>query len=566
MAYINKKNKVVNTTISISSPDVKRTCNIRKQYSSNFTINKELDTTDAFINLVSLDDAVGGLNIGASKAILITNVGLVGIELYFSVQAWKNNSGTDSSNSDDLGLSGARITRYWTWLLPAGEAFHLPNSRVVAYEEATGGTFESGAFATDGAIEVEPADINSGEIIAASGASLKASGAGADDLDNPGIFLTDATETSFLKVGDAINIGTEVMVITGITHAAHRFTVDRGMFGSDIASHADGDTIAHWFGNQYLVFAAGAQKCKTDHFGRFKQTGAFFSKSRTADRIADGIVPGSAAIGPFYSIGGHLDFGIVGLTPSDRHGLTGGTSYGFTFVVDDFHTSGLGSITNKQDITFTPDSSDLTFNTGKNSLIPKIQTAIDEKVRDPSSPLYQLRVTIGIINGDLRISSNSHHEDTRIGINTTTAGTTPFSVGRFPTVSSHVINVKGEQISSSTNTIMFGPKSRLEDETILDPATGLEVQNVEAFILDDGNGSLVSGSSGEKVGVIDYERGFVEFTGLPSATFKVWGRSHSAHSGGTGIDVVGGYNGLQTIKARCVNRAVNGKIEIDVLA
>ena len=566
MAYSrNNTPKNVTATISINSPDISRTCKINKIYTETTTISKNLDTTDTFEELLSFQQAKGSLKVSDTKAILIRNIGRVGAEIFLSTQSWKNNSNTDAKNSDDLGLSGARIYRVWTWLLPVGEAFYLPNNRVIAYEEATGGTYESGANASNGSIEILTSAINSDLITKDSAADLKSSGAGADNVTNPATFTLDTNHTLYLKVGDAINIDSEVMVITSLVHGSHTITVNRGMFGSDIASHADGTGVSFWFGNQHKIWKAGTQKLTTDHYGKFKSTGAFFGYSRTSDRIADGIVPGSVAIGPFFILGGYLDFGMV-VGGSDKHGLTAGTEYSFTLLVDDYHVDGLGDITYKQEIKFTPDASDTTFNTGKNSLIPKIQTAIDEQLRNPASPIYQMKVIIGISDGDLRIQTQSNHSGTRIGINSTTTTTTPFSVGRFPNISSSSVNVRGEQVGTSSNICMFGPKSRLADETYIDQLTSIEKQNIGAFILDSGNGALINGNSGSTVGTIDYERGHISFSSYPNAEFKIWGQSHSAHSGGTELAVVGGVNGLQSIKGRSVNSAIDAKIEIDILS
>ncbi len=58
-----------------------------------------------------------------------------------------------------------------------------------------------------------------------------------------------------------------------------------------------------------------------------KQSGAFFGKARTSDKVADGLCPGSVAIGPFYTKGGNLDWGLENIKASDETGLAASTTY-----------------------------------------------------------------------------------------------------------------------------------------------------------------------------------------------------------------------------------------------
>ena len=82
--------------------------------------------------------------------------------------------------------------------------------------------------------------------------------------------------------------------------------IKRGLLGTSPSAITNNEEINYFFGNEYLPYNTG--RCQSDADGRFKQKGAFFGYARTADAIADGLVPGSVAIGPFYTEGGELDF------------------------------------------------------------------------------------------------------------------------------------------------------------------------------------------------------------------------------------------------------------------
>ena len=114
----------------------------------------------------------------------------------------------------------------------------------------------------------------------------------------------------------------------------------------------------------------------------------------------------------------------------------------------------------------------------------------------------------------------------------------------------------------TTDSICFGQASSLPQETIEDPVSGKEIQNTDAFLIDDGNGNLTH--NGTVVGSINYAKGHCEWTDLPNAEFKVYANTLSAHSGGVSY-VNNAQNSIQEIKARSVNAKQDGKVELLLL-
>ena len=333
------------------------------------------------------------------------------------------------------------------------------------------------------------------------------------------------------------------------------------MLGSNQAQINDDHTISYFFGNEYLAFDNG--KCMTDQNGKFKQRGAFFGYGRTADKVIDGIVAGSVAIGPFYTEGGYLDFGLQNIKASDETGLTASTTYTFHIVVDEFNNGGFDSVSSETAIAFTTDASDTTFAGSSNAVLPKIQARFDALFYDSSSGLHNKQVRIALNNGDIRVTSLSNHSETIVGIGNV-SGTTPFGVGRFPALSSSVPVLQGsEHGGGTTDTIVYGRASTKPQETIEDPVSGKVVKNTAAFLLDDGNGNLLH--NGGVVGSIDYVKGHCEFTcPFPNAEFKVMANTLSAHAGGAKY-LASSFNTIQDLRARSVNARKDSKIELILL-
>ena len=563
---MSEKKLQANLTISA---DTDYDCSYSDTYTEIFVNDFEVTNSDAFIQLASGTRTKGLGKIASAKALIVKNTGNICAEIIITAMDWKNSSSVDVSNAVDVGGGGSTYLRSYSMLLPAERFVFLPNSRMLSYSSGDdGGTdliYESAANAPVGAVSIEPKDINSGneykQVKVISGTTY---GGGAGVLVNDADGMTAVETTLVVDDGDWFNAGDLLFmgnseIIEVISVSTHTLTIKRGLLGTDAAAIADDATVSYFFGNEYLPYNTG--KCQTDANGRFKQRGAFFGYARTADAKVDGLVAGSVSIGPFYTEGGYLDFGLSGLTANAKTGLAASTTYTFHIVVDEFSANGFDGVSTETAIAFTTDSSDTTWAGSSNAVLPKIQAVFDEQFYTTSSGLKGKKVTIGLVNGDVRITSHSNHSDTIVGIGNV-SGTTPFAVGAFPPLASSVPDVLGQEVGGgTTDDIVYGPASSLAPEEIEDRATGNSTINKKAFILDDGNGNLLY--MDRKVGWIDYEKGHCEWfvPSLPNAEFKIDAESHSAHSGGTKY-IANGYNTIQEIKARSVNNKDNAKIQI----
>ena len=530
-------------------------CSLTKDYSDSFVLEQELDNTAAFITLSEFQKALGATSVNNAKAIIIKNISNVGAEVAYSVYDWKDSSNTDITNSVDVGGGGATRLRTWTQLLPAGDFMFLNTSRFISYSPSVGGTLESGALASNGTVEVLTSAINSGnEYKAVAGSTL------ADEAISIGETDVTVDDGDYFKVGDLLQIGSEICRV--VSEASEVLTLERGLLGSTEAAHSDDVAINFFFGNEYLAFDTG--KCQSDSKGRFKQSGAFFGYGREQnDDKVSGIVPSSVAIGPFYTEGGFLDWGLSGITANTETGLTASTAYTFHIVVDEYNVGGIDSVSSETAIAFTTDASDTTFNGSSNAVLPKIQAALDTQFHTTSSGLRGKKVKIFLHGGDVRVQSMSIHSDTRVGI-PNVSGTSPFDVGAFPALASSVPDLLGSPHGGgTTDTICFGPASTVAAETIADPVTGKPEMNEKAFILHDGNGNLRY--MGSIVGSIDYNKGHCEWTipSLPNAEFKIFGQGSSAHSGGISF-LTQAQNSFANIKARSINPVANTKLQLIV--
>ena len=563
---MSEKKLQANLTISA---DTDYDCSYSDTYTEIFVNDFEVTNSDAFIQLASGTRTKGLGKIASAKALIVKNTGNICAEIIITAMDWKNSSSVDVSNAVDVGGGGSTYLRSYSMLLPAERFVFLPNSRMLSYSSGDdGGTaliYESAANAPVGAVSIEPKDINSGnEYKAVALISGTDYGAGTAVVVNDGSGITAVETTLIVDDGDWFNAGDLLFmgnseIIEVISVSTHTLTIKRGLLGTDAAAIADDATISYFFGNEYLPYNTG--KCQTDANGRFKQRGAFFGYARTADAKVDGLVAGSVSIGPFYTEGGYLDFGLSGLTANAKTGLAASTTYTFHIVVDEFSANGFDGVSTETAIAFTTDSSDTTWAGSSNAVLPKIQAIFDEQFYTTSSGLKGKKVTIGLVNGDVRITSHSNHSDTIVGIGNV-SGTTPFAVGAFPPLASSVPDVLGQEVGGgTTDDIVYGPASSLAPEEIEDRVTGNSTINKKAFILDDGNGNLLY--MDRKVGWIDYEKGHCEWhiPSLPNAEFKIDAESHSAHSGGTKY-IANGYNTIQEIKARSVNNKDNAKIQV----
>ena len=497
-----------------------------KVYNNIYENVQEIDNTDGFINVLSVSTTKGANTVSNIKAVCVYNQSNVGVELQFTYQEWKDNSNTDDANSVDTG-GGATVTRYATMLLPSGDFIYFPNGRIVGYNADA-----SGANATSIA-NVAP---DSNEYVD-SGADVDhaTSATMGSDAAHTTLNLEDG-HSKYFKRGDLIRLENEICEVTAVGTGADlansTLTIIRGTHGSTAATHADDVAVRLPFFNAYNNYNKYTV-AQTNKTGKFKAMN-FFGYGRTATTLVDGLVAGSVAF-KFYSQG-YQELGLSGITPNTNTGLAASTTYQFTIAVDG------GSA---YDVDVTTDSSNTNFG-GKNGVLNKIQDVFDQQYYTTSSNLFEKRVTVGIVDGDVRFTSGSHLSTSAIALGDSSGGDTDiFGVGRITAFAS----------------IESAVAAKLPDDTLFNKTTYEENPNVGAFMYDDGNGNLL----GAGTGTINYETGAVDFTAMPNAEFVISATYLSAHSGGTNVTTANGKNHLTSIGARSTNQKLNATVKVIAL-
>ena len=492
-----------------------------KGYNQVFENTQEVDNTDGFINLLSVSGTKATATVPSIKAFCVYNMGDVPAEVQFAYQEFKNNSNVDDANAVDLG-GGSTNLRYITMLLPAGDFFYLPHGRVIGYNadaSAANATTISNTAPDSNMYVDSTADLDH-----ATSATM------GSDATHTTLNLEDG-HSKYFKVGDLIRIENEICEVTAVGTGADlansTCTIKRGLFGSTAAVHADDVAIRLPFFNITADFDKFSVS-QTDKNGVFHAKN-FFGYGRTGDAISDGIQAGSIGI-KFYQAG-YQEIGLSGITANTNTGLAASTAYAFDIAVE-----GGSDYT----LSFTTDSSNTNFG-GKNGVLNKIQDVLNSAYYTAGN-LFEKRVTVGIVNGDVRFTSGQHLSTSAISVTAPASGTTPFGVGRFPAIA----NVEA------------AVAAKLPDDTVYNRTTYDASPNKAAFMYDDGQGNL----SGAGTGRINYETGEVRFTALPNAEFVLNLIHKSAHAGGVNSDTASGKNTIQTIGARSVNPKLNTTIKI----
>jgi len=240
---------------------------------------------------------------------------------------------------------------------------------------------------------------------------------------DPITITVGSNETNYFRVGDFIQIGRgtsqtdlteatyyrEILRVQSITDGAN-MVCERGLYGTDAgdydetnwsAGHAIGQPVYLPFFNAYHDVDKFSV-AQTDRMGRFECTN-FFGAGR-ASSGASGLVPGTLAIKFHQS--GYQELGLSGITPSTATGISASSQLKLDITVD--------GGTMFQDLTFTTDSDNGTFG-GTNGLIAKIQEALDTQFYTAGN-LFEKKVTVEIVGGDIRFTSGSHLSSSAISL------------------------------------------------------------------------------------------------------------------------------------------------------
>ena len=326
-------------------------------------------------------------------------------------------------------------------------------------------------------------------------ADISTVSSGFDNTTDP-VTIASA-DGDFWRVGDMMRANAEVVEITAIDGA--NLTVKRAMLGTSAASHGDGETLRLQFSNDYHDVGKYSV-AQTDSQGRFKCTN-FFGLGRAATSL-QGIVPGSVAI-KFYQPG-YQELGLTGITSSTNTGISASSQLKLDITVDG------GTLF--QDLTFTTDSSNANFG-GTNGLISKIQDALSTQFYTAGN-LFEKKVTVGIVGGDIRFTSGSNLSTSAILLaDTGDSGSflDAAANGRIPAVGN----------------IDAAVAARLPDDVSYDNVT-YSASPTNVFGFDNGNGRL----TGMCAGSINYETGAINMNGCPANAEFVYSVAHtSAFSG-----------------------------------
>ena len=228
-----------------------------------------------------------------------------------------------------------------------------------------------------------------------------------------------------------------------------------------------------------------------------------------------------------------------GVTASTESGLTASGTYYFKINCD---AAGVIEITVVL-------SSNTKFG-GSDGVIRKIQDALDVQYYT-AGYLFEKRVTVSIVNGDIRFTSGQRLSTSAIALSAGTSGadtTTEFfaqAIGRIP-----IFAKLGKAVAA-----------KLPEDVVYDKNTNISSPNVGAMFHDDGFGNI----SGACNGTINYETGAINIAGCPpNAHFVVSATYGSAHSGGSEYLVNRG-NSITGILGRSMNPKINTLIELVAL-
>ena len=479
-----------------------------KSLSYSATVNKLLLDVEA-------GATEGSVKTGETGEIEIVNTGKHPAFAILAYRLW-----TDATT-----MSGT--TYHVNHLLKSGEGMIVPNSPAVISDETLeqlAGTAVTNAVPT----------VTANYAYSDSGATL------GEDIATDEVAI-DVNDGDFFRVNDLIQVGInlttvtkiEIMRVTAI--ATNTLTVERALYGTTHGAKVY-FPFFNTYGNKYNRYTV----VQTDAGGRYHATN-LWGKGRAATNLM-GITPGSFSA-KFYNAGYQNLTDDGDITSSTNSGLTAGETYYLSVAID-------GGTTDA--ITFTADSSNVNMG-GTNGIISKLQASIDALYYDPDVNGYEKKATVGIVQGNVRITSGQRLSTSAIAVTTNTAGTTEVNelfdtqtdgtgdLGRFKAVIPTAIAAK------------------LPDDVTYDRVTYAASPNTGAFCYDDGYGRL----SGMASGSLNYETGEINMTGCPANAEFVFSCLHtSAFSGRTNATNAAKMNSLKAIYGNMTSQSGAGELTI----
>ena len=477
-------------------------------YSEIFNIRQTVDNNNSSTALLSGAKGVGVASINDAKSLIIKNTGLVPSEII--IQSQTHTDGTP----DTTGSNACQ-----KFILASQDFLYFPNIRQM---------YGSTTTSSNNAYSLDNTSPHASMYRAVNNAATGDAQLAAEAIDGSETEI-DVDEGAYFFAGDLIRVEDEIMEVTSIS--SNTLTVIRGTHGSSVASHSDDTPIRLPFFNAFVDFDKYSV-AQTDASGKFKAMN-FFGYGRNTDGSNNQESMGINNIAIKFYSQGFQEIGLSNITSSTSSGLAVSTEYKFNITVDG------GSVFSN--LTFTTDSSDVTFG-GTNGIIKKIQDALDEQFYTAGSNLFEKKVTVSIVNGDVRFTSGSYLSTSAILLAAPTSGTTPFGVGRLPAIA----NVEAPVAS------------KLPTDTIINRRTGLETKNIGQMAYDDGNGNI----NGVCNGTISYNSGAIQLTNAPANAEFVFSANYgSSQSGGNRFGTDEG-NSIAAVSGRSCNSKIDTTIEI----
>ena len=392
-----------------------------------------------------------------------------------------------------------------------------------------------------------------------------------NNTTDPVVFELDNGHEKY-RVGDYLRCENEIVRVEGTyednpttsTVADNHIVVSRGHLGSTAAAHSGTPDIMFPCTNELYDFdralSGSSQLVQSDMKGSFKNSN-FFGYGRTlagsatdVDNKTFGLVAGSVCF-RFYSsaymdipMGGTGASGGTGgsnipITSSTSSQLSTSTEYSLNLIIDD---------SAETTVSFTTSSSNVNFG-GTGGIISLLQDAINTATRTAGNNLFGYSCSVGIVNGNLRFTSNSHlspHDGTngsKMEVKDGAGGTNVLTgaAGIFPDINNSIAPVKP----------IISPVA------VYDALTYAKSSNMGGMCYDNGWGELIYG--GAKVGNIFYETGAFDFTipSLPNAEFEI-SLAHGSPFAGKLDTTKEDTSTITAIHANVINKNIAGEIEV----
>jgi len=436
-------------------------------------------------------------------------------------------------------------TYHVNYLLKPGQGMIVPDAPAIISDETLEQLAGTAVTDTVPSVTANYAYVDSGTTIDDSGFEAADTSITVDDGD-------------FFRINDLIQFGINTTTATKIeicrvtAIATNLLTLERALYGTT-ANDKDTQTNAtsgvvdnakvyfpffNTYGNEYNRYTV----VQTDASGRFHAMN-LWGQGRAATNLM-GITPGSFSA-KFYNAGYQNLTNDGDITSSTKSGLTASGTYYLSVSIDGVTTDA---------ITFTVDSSSTSMG-GTNGIISKLQASIDALYDDESKNGYEKGATVGIINGDIRITSKQKLSTSAISVTTNTAGSSGAKSGG------------GNEMFDTSNIMGRFPAdiptavaAKLPDDVLYDRVTYESSPNVGAFIYDDGYGRL-TGNMG--TGSLNYETGEIQMTGCPANAEFVFSCLHtSAFSGRSNATNAAKMNTLKAIYGNMTNQKTTGELTI----